>query len=130
MTSRIRAIQAYCPRLMLKETMSTKGFMTMITQRSTLSSGVVKNVHDSEIEALMTLLLEGTPVHTEAAIYTPSIDLDGRIEVKVRLNPQLSKILSAAGQYHGKIINAESIGKSADELVALWNAEHPNDPVA
>jgi hypothetical protein len=32
-------------------------------------------------------------------------------------------------QIHAKILNKSNIGKSADELAALWNAEHPNDPV-
>jgi hypothetical protein len=129
MTSRIRAIQAYCPRLALGKPVSTEGFMELITQRSTLSPGVVKNVHDSEIRTLLALLLEGQPVHTEAAIYTPSIGLDGKIEIKVRLNIDLLKTLNARGYFRGKILNAENIGKSADDLVALWNADHPEDPV-
>lgn len=27
------------------------------------------------------------------------------------------------------VINHEHIGKSADELMALWNREHPENPV-
>jgi hypothetical protein len=33
------------------------------------------------------------------------------------------------GTLHAKILNKGSIGKSADELAARWNAEHPDDPV-
>ena len=44
-------------------------------------------------------------------------------EVKVK------RALSAPGAFRGRIINAENIGKSSDELVAMWNEAHPDDPV-
>ena len=31
--------------------------------------------------------------------------------------------------YVGTVVNRESIGLSAAEMVARWNEEHPNDPV-
>ena len=37
--------------------------------------------------------------------------------------------LSTPGASQGYIINAENIGKSSDELVAMWNEAHPDDPV-
>jgi len=32
-------------------------------------------------------------------------------------------------EFGGTIMNRKNIGKSADELVALWNETHPDDPV-
>jgi hypothetical protein len=29
--------------------------------------------------------------------------------------------------FQGTIANAENIGKTSDELVEMWNADHPND---
>ena len=37
--------------------------------------------------------------------------------------------LNRPGTFSGKVIHCEHIGKTADELVALWNADHPDDPV-
>jgi hypothetical protein len=31
--------------------------------------------------------------------------------------------------YRGEWRNAENIGKSNEELIALWNKAHPDDPV-
>ena len=42
--------------------------MELVTQRTTLSPGVVKNVRESEVEALIGLLLEGRAVHTDSSI--------------------------------------------------------------
>jgi hypothetical protein len=33
------------------------------------------------------------------------------------------------GTFDGTVLNQGNIGKTADELVAQWNAEHPDDPV-
>jgi hypothetical protein len=75
------------------------------------------------------LLLDGRPVHTGVAIYTPNIDLDGTFEVKVRVDKRVLRALNAEGAFRGTLANTEHIGKRAADLVALWNDEHPDDPV-
>jgi hypothetical protein len=37
--------------------------------------------------------------------------------------------LNIPGVFSGKILNSDNIGKSGDDLVTLWNSEHPEDPV-
>ena len=129
MAQKIQAITAYRPRIDLGDAASTETYMRLTTQRTTLSSGVVKNVQESEVETLIGLLLDGRPIHTGITIYTPSLDLDGDFEVKVKLDKRILRALNAEGAFQGRIINAENIGKSADDLVAMWNEDHPDDPV-
>ena len=129
MTSRIRAINAYRPRIKQGKAASQDRYMELITQRTTLSSGVVKNVQDSEIETLIGLLLDGRPVHTGTAIYTLSIGLDGKYEVNVKADRRIDRAVNQEGAFRGDLINAENIGKTGDDLVAQWDVEHPDDPV-
>ena len=129
MASKIKAINAYRPRISLGDAATEDRYMELITQRTTLSAGVVKNVQESEVETLIGLLLDGRPVHTGIAIYTPSIDLDGDLEVKVKVDKRVLRALNAAGAFRGHLINAENIGKTSDDLVAMWNEAHPEDPV-
>jgi hypothetical protein len=68
-------------------------------------------------------------VHTGSAIYTLSIDLDGDFEVKVKVDKRLLRALNGEGAFRGHLINGENVGKSSDDLVALWNRDHPDDPV-
>ena len=103
--------------------------MEFITQRTTLSTGVVRNVQESEVETIIGLLLDGRPVHTGIAIYTPSIELDGDLKVRVRVDKRVLRALNAAGAFRGKIHHRENIGKRSAALVAMWNEEHPDDPV-
>ena len=62
--------------------------------------------------------------------YLPSIDTQGKISVSHRLDTEISNILNAPGVFSGEIEYRENIGKTSDELVAMWNSSHPNDPVA
>ncbi len=130
MAKRIEAITAYRPRLELGDPATEQRYMELVTQRTTLSLGVVKNVQESEVEALIGLLLDGRPVHTGTTIYTPNLDLDGSLEIKVRVDRRILQELNMPGRFRGRIANAENIGKTSDDLVALWNAAHPDNPVA
>ena len=57
--------------------------MELITERTTLSAGVVKNVQGSEVETLTRLLKEGRSVYTGIAIFCPIIDAQGNLSVSV-----------------------------------------------
>ena len=130
MAKKIQAIQAYRPRIDLGDSTKTERFLELITQRTTLSPGVVKNVQESEVETLIGLLLDGHAVHTGTALYTPNIDVEGKFSVTVRVDKRILRALNGDGAFRGKLINAENIGMTSDQMVAVWNEEHPTDPVA
>ncbi len=127
MAQRIQAITAYRPRIVQGEAVSEEQYMELMTQRSALSAGIIKNVQENEIENVISLLRKGRPVHTGNAIYTLSITLDGRYEVNVKLKKRMAQALNTPGVFQGKIANAENIGKSSDELVEMWNNKHRNN---
>jgi hypothetical protein len=129
MAKLIRAINAYCPRIDQGKAADEKQYMQSITRRTTLSSGVVKNVQDSRKESLTDLLLDGRPVHTGGAIYKLSIDLEGKYTVNVRPDREITHAVNAPGAFRGTIINAENIGKTSSELADMWDAKNPNDLV-
>jgi hypothetical protein len=125
----IEVFGKFRPRIELKEAADHKHFMRLITKRTTLSSGVVKNVQESEVETLIDLLLEGRPVHTGIAIFTPSIDTQGNLTVNVRVDKRIISALNAPSAFAGKISNSANIGLSIPEFAALWNAEYPDNPI-
>ena len=129
MAKLLQAVVAYGPKIELMDAAEPQRFMEMLTHRTTLSAGVVRNVQESEVEALIDLLQEGRPVHTGIAIFTPSVDLEGNLNINVRVDKRMVAALNAPGAFSGKIRNRENIGKSSYELVELWNEEHLDDPV-
>ena len=125
----LQAVAAYGPRIDLMEAAQAQIFMELITRRTTLSAGVVKNVQESEMETLVSLLKEGRPVHTGVAIFTPSIDLEGNLNINVRVDKRMVAALNAPGAFTGKIKKSENLGKSSQELAELWNEEHPDNRI-
>ena len=129
MAKLLQAVVAYGPRIDLIEAAQPQRFMELITRRTTLSAGVVRNVQESEMETLIDLLTEGRPVHTGVAIFTPSIDLEGNLNINVRLDKRMIAALNAPGAFTGKIKNRENLGKTSQELAEHWNEEHPDNRV-
>jgi hypothetical protein len=64
----------------------------------------------------------------DADSYLPNTRLDGTIDIEPRQDPRLKRDLNQR-KFGGTTMNRTNIGKSADELVALWNEIHPGDPV-
>jgi hypothetical protein len=60
--------------------------------------------------------------------YLPTIRLDGTVDMQHRLDWGLRRDLNR-GKFAGRIVNRKNIGKTAEQLVAQWNARHPDDPV-
>jgi hypothetical protein len=59
--------------------------------------------------------------------YEPTGKKDGSINIDVRVNPDLDKQVNTG--FRGQWLNSANIGKSEEEIIALWNEAHPEDPV-
>ncbi|HSL46428.1 MAG TPA: hypothetical protein VK897_23540 [Anaerolineales bacterium] len=79
------------------------------------------------METLISFLTEGRPIHTGVAIFTPSIDLQGKLSVNIRLDKRIISALNAPGAFAGNVHNGKNIGMSTAQIVQLWNDEHPGD---
>ena len=129
MAKLIQAFSKYCPKIDLMEAADPRRYMELITQRTTLSAGVVKNVQESEVETLIGLLREGRPVHTGVAIFRPTIDAQGNLSISVRVDKRITAALNVPGAFAGKINNNGNVGKSTQEFVGMWNEDNPDDPI-
>jgi len=129
MAKLIQAFSTYGPRIDLMEAADRQRFMELITQRTTLPAGVVKNVQESEVETLIGLLKEGRPVHSGVAIFTPVIDAQGNLSVSVRVDKRIISALNAPGAFTGKVNNSANIGLTTREFASLWNQANPENPI-
>ena len=127
MAKLIQAFSAYGPKIDLMDAADPQRFMELITNRTTLSAGVVKNVQESEVETLIGLLKEGRPVHSGVAIFTPTIDAQGNLSVSVRVDKRITSALNVPGAFTGRVNNSANIGKSTEEIVGLWNEHNPEN---
>ncbi|MBT9149594.1 MAG: hypothetical protein DDT28_01029 [Dehalococcoidia bacterium] len=57
------------------------------------------------------------------------MDISGKLDISHRLDRDIRNALNAPGAFIGEVLNRQNIGKTSDELVAMWNADHHDDPV-
>jgi hypothetical protein len=126
MAKKIEAWVEYGPRLESATPMEGEELIEQITVGSNESVSSAYAVLTFLDKVLEQALKAGRIVHLPNGMhFRPVGKKDGSIEISVRVNPDLLKRVNA--EFHGKWVNAQNIGKSEAEIIALWNAGHPED---
>ena len=130
MASKIQAIGTYVPRIKAGSTVEEQELAGHIASRTGLNRSELLMALIELSEAVIFFNLMGRAVRLRGlGIYAPSVRLDGTLTVTHRLDPAIRRAINQPGRFQGRINNREHIGKTPEELVALWNAAHPDDPV-
>jgi hypothetical protein len=130
MASRIEAIQAYRPKIELGKRADLGDLVDVIAARTGLNEGDVRQVLTELRDAVVFFNRRGEPVKVAGlGTYTPTIQLDGTLGVGHRADMEIKRQLNVPGEFDGDIENRKNIGKTSDDLVAMWNEDHPDDPV-
>ena len=130
MAHRIKVISLYRPRIEQGNTVQKPELIRLISHgtglvEATLDYGL-KELRDQIIAITRT----GRAVKVEGlGTWTPNIGMDGSFDIQYRADTALVNGLNVPGTFTGTIRNRANIGKTGDELVAKWNAQHPDDPV-
>lgn len=131
MANKIQAINTYRPRLKLGRRAGTDELVAFIARSTGLNESGVRQVLLELRDAAIFFNQQGRAIRLEGlGTYSPSIDLTGTIKVSHRADMALKNALNAQGSFMGEILNRENIGKTSDELVAMWNEANPGDPVS
>ena len=98
------------------------------------STSLVEGTIDMSIKELRDQILEycraGRAIKVEGlGIWRPAIGLDGKLSINYRPDASFAFGLNLPGVFSGTIVNRENIGKSGDDLVAMWNEANPEDLV-
>jgi hypothetical protein len=129
MASRIAVLNHYRPRIKFGRTVQRRELVEYIAQGTGLNEGEVILVLMELRDAIVHYNSYGRGVKLEGlGTYLPNINFQGVYDVAHRLDKDLKRGLNSATG-HPDLINRKYIGKTSNELVALWNAAHPDDPV-
>jgi hypothetical protein len=131
MAPRIKAVNAYRPRIEQGITVQKPALLRAVSRATSLVEGsvdlAIKEMRDQIIE----ICRSGRAVKVEGmGIFSPTIDLEGTLKISFRPDPAFANGLNIPGDFTGTILNRENIGKTADELVSMWNEAYPEDQVA
>lgn len=128
MASKIKAVGAYRPRIKLGKTAPLQQLVGYIAGRTGLNEGEITIVLKELRDAVIFFAQQGRGAKIEGlGTYLPKIGLDGRFDMAHRLDGTIKNNLNTPGSFSGEIENRANIGKTADELVAIWNEDHPDD---
>lgn len=129
MASQIQALNHYRPQIEYGETAGWREVAEVLETSSTLSKTDIIAVLTGLQDAIIYFNLQGRGVKLDGlGTYLPNINYQGEIDAAHRLDKTLKRALNNR-LFSGKIRNKKNIGKTAEEVIAMWNAEHPDDPV-
>jgi len=126
MAKKIQAWATYGPRIDLGDPMTEEEIIENMVAATNQSKGSVLAVLAELDVQLEAGLKAGRIVHLpNGTHFEPTGKKDGAININVRVQADLDNKVNSG--FRGKWINAENIGKTEAEIVALWNKDHPND---
>jgi hypothetical protein len=130
MAKKITAIRRYRPEIKREPTRQMPQLVEDMTRGTGLSEGEILSVVYELRDAILIAHSHGQAVKIEGlGTFTPTIRMDGYLDILFRPDPGMLRKLNDPTRFYTKILNKSSIGKSAEELIARWNKEHPDDPV-
>ena len=130
MTHRIKAINAYRPRVDQGNTVQKPELIRRLSRATSLVEGSVELAMKELRDQLIEYCRSGRAVKVDGlGIWTPTMGLDGKLRIQYRPDPAFGYGLNLPGVFTGKIINHENIGKTSDDLVNRWNEDHPDNMV-
>lgn len=129
MASRIQALNHYRPQIEYGETAGWREVAEFLETRTTLSKTDIIATLTGLQDAVVFFNLQGRGVKLEGlGTYLPNINYQGKLDAAHRLDRRLKRRLNTHS-FSGKIRNKRNIGKTSQQIIAMWNAEHPENPV-
>ena len=130
MAKKITVIRRYRPEIKKRRTRRMPELVRSMSRATTLTEGTIRLVMYELRDTILMAHHSGDAIKIDGlGTFTPTIRMDGELDVLFRPDPAMLRDLNDRSKFTATILNRDNIGKSADELVAQWNAEHPEDPV-
>jgi hypothetical protein len=131
MAHKIQAINTYRPRIEQGNTVQKAELIRGLSHATSLVEGSVSLTMTELKFRIVEYCRSGRAVKVDGlGTWTPSIGLDGKVSIQYRPDLAFDYELNQPGVFTGTVINRENIGKTSDELVAMWNAANPEDLVS
>jgi proline racemase len=128
---KIRAINAYRPRIKKNSAASKDDIVARIDERSLMSEGQVRASISDLLKAVSFYLLHQQDVDVEGlGRLMLDIGMDGKIRLSLKVDPRYVAWLDAHFDKSAETIeNVTHIGKTDEDAYDWWDARHPDDPV-
>jgi len=83
-----------------------------------------------ESDVILNFCKKGTPVKIPGVgTFIPSMNRSGELSINFRAETAQKNGMNIRKVYTGELKNRANAGITSDQLKALWDAAHPNDPL-
>lgn len=131
MAKKITAIRRYQPEINRGPTRQMPKLVADMTRGTGPSQGEICSVVYDLRDAILLVHRDGQAVKIAGpGTFTPAVRMDGSLDILFRPGSDMLRELNDTTHFCATILNKSNIRKTADELIAQWNREHPEDPVS
>lgn len=126
MAKKITVVRRYRPEIKRMKTLKTSEMVADMARSTSLNEGSIRFVLYGLRNVIMRAHRTGQAVKIDGLeTFTSTI----RLDVLFRLDPNMLRHLNVLKKFYAKTLNKPNIGKTADELMAQWNTDQPEDHV-
>ena len=126
----LQAIQAYGPRIQLNQTADLSDVADWISMRSSMNTGEIKAILQELSDCILFFNRRGTPVKLDQiGTFTPSVKRAGVRKINIRMDMSLKNGINEDNKFTAQIVNRNNIDLTDEDYKALWDADHPDDPL-
>jgi hypothetical protein len=130
MANLLQAVNAYGPKIVLNKTVDLPEVSNWISMRTSVNKSEVQAILQELSDCLLFFNNLGTPVKlSKIGTFTPSVNREGERKLNIRLDVALKRGINDDGDFNANIINKANIGLTNEQYKALWDADHPDDPL-
>lgn len=130
MAKLVQAVNIYGPKVDHKPTAQLDKISEWISMRTGLNKSDVLMAFTEISDAILFYNKDGEPVKIlGVGTFTPYINREGTFRVNFRADMALKNGINTPGGFQGELMNKERIGLSDEDYKALWDADHPDDPL-
>ncbi len=130
MATLIEAVNAYRTRVLPKETIGMNILARRLAHGSLANESIARMVLTDLQREVRNALIEGHPVQLPGiGRFSLHMRVGGRLRLAVRADRGLQSAIGDPANFEGDLLRVENIELDTAAIVALWNAEHPEDPV-
>jgi hypothetical protein len=130
MATFIQAVTKYAPRLRRQPTIRMEELSERLAELTGLRSSQANMMLDELSAALVYYCRRGHGLELQGVgFFRPSLRNDGQFRILYRPDQRLLRALTGPEGYRGEVSNAENVGLDPLQYKALWDAEHPDDPL-
>ena len=128
MAKKIQAWVEFGPRIALGDPMTKQELIENVVAGTSQTKGsVLSSLAEMDVQLEAGLKAGRIVQLPNGTHFEPVGKKDGSVEIVVRVSPELVRKVN--NEFRGKWINAGNKGKSQEEIIAFWNAAHPDDLV-